>query len=87
MMAALCLELVLLGPGLGCPAAGPPFPPKGLGKHWHAPMMTQLPENALRREPSTASTLPGLGPHLELSLSTILLFPRGVSSLLSPWRL
>ena len=24
MMAAPCLELVLLGPGLGCPAAGPP---------------------------------------------------------------
>ena len=84
MMAALCLELVLLGPGLGCPAAGPPFPPKGLGKHEHAPMMTQLPKNALRREPSMASTLPGLGPHLEPSLTRTLLRPWGVSSLLGP---
>ena len=84
MMAALCLELVLLGPRLGCPAAGPPFPLKGLGKHEHAPMMTQLPKNALRREPSTASTVPGPGPHLEPSLSRTLLRPRGVSSLLGP---
>ena len=72
------------GPTPGLSSGRTSLSPERLGQTRACPHDDPAPKNALRREPSMASTLPGLGPHLEPSLSRTLLRPRGVSSLLGP---